>query len=71
MPQLQGRPGNPRPWGLHAFNSGVAVNDGEWRLDNSDVLRDSHNLPAEPVATPGAEAAAARAKLEELLDATP
>ena len=69
MPQLHGRRGIQRAWVHHGFQSGVAVSDGEWRLDNSGTLRDSRNLPAEPVATPGAEADAARAKLEELLDA--
>ncbi|MCH7228413.1 hypothetical protein [Haloferula sp. A504] len=66
---MHGRRGIPRPWVHHGFQSGVAVSDGEWRLDNSGTLRDSRNLPAEPVATPGTEADAARARLEELLDA--
>ncbi|MCH7228952.1 sulfatase-like hydrolase/transferase [Haloferula sp. A504] len=69
VPQLHGRRGIPRAWVHHGFQSGVAVSDGEWRLDNADTLRDSRNLPAEPVAAPGAEADAARAKLEPLLDA--
>lgn len=71
VPQLHGRPGDPRRWVQHAFRQGVAVSDGQWRLDNSGTLRDSRKLPAEPVATPGAETAAAHAKLTTLLDADP
>ena len=71
VPQLHGRRGTPRSWVHHGFQAGTAVSDGEWRLDNSGTLRDSRNLPAEPVATPGAKADAARARLNELLDAAP
>ena len=63
VPQLHGRRGTPRSWVYHGFQAGTAVSDGEWRLDNSGTLRDSRNLPAEPVATPGAKADAARARL--------
>ena len=68
VPQLQGRRGIPRPWVLHGFQNGVGVSDGEWRLDNSGTLRDSRNLPAEPVVAPGPETEATRTKLEGLLD---
>jgi arylsulfatase A-like enzyme len=71
VPQLHGRRGIPRIWVHHGFQNGIAVTDGMWRLDSSDVLRDSSNLPAEPVASPGPDANAARIKLEELLDADP
>ncbi len=69
VPQMQGRRGVQRPWVHQGFQNGVAVSDGKWRLDNSGVLRDSRKLPAEPVAAPGPEADAARAQLQELLDA--
>jgi arylsulfatase A-like enzyme len=69
VPQLHGRRGNPRKWVHHGFRDGIAVSDGAWRLDNSGVLRDSSKLPAEPIASPGPKADAARVKLGELLDA--
>ena len=68
VPQLQGRRGTPRVWVHHGYRNGVAVCDGQWRLDNSGALRDSRMLPAEPVATPGAEADAARTRLSALFD---
>lgn len=67
VPQLHNQPGTLRLSVHHAFRKGVAVSDGQWRLDNSGVLRDSRKLPAEPVAQAGEKANKARAKLKKFL----
>ena len=68
VPQLHGEPGLARKWVRHAFRKGEAVSDDEWRLDNSGVLRDCRELPAEPVVESGEEASSARKKLAPLLN---
>ncbi|WPJ95191.1 sulfatase-like hydrolase/transferase [Coraliomargarita algicola] len=67
-PQLEGRPGLTRSVTHGGIDGSRTIFDGEWRLNNDGVLRDSRNLPTEIVVPLGdPEGDAARERLE-LLD---
>ena len=46
-PQLEGRPGLTRSVTHGGIDGKRTIFDGEWRLNNDGVLRDSRNLPTE------------------------
>ncbi|MBT63317.1 MAG: hypothetical protein CML13_08925 [Puniceicoccaceae bacterium] len=69
-PQLEGRPGLTRSVTHGGIDGKRTIFDGEWRLNNDGVLRDSRNLPTEVVVPVGdPEGDAARERLELLDDA--
>jgi arylsulfatase A-like enzyme len=69
-PQLEGRPGITRSVTHGGIDGKRTIFDGEWRLNNDGVLRDSRNLPTEIIVPEGdPEGDAARERLELLDDA--
>ena len=68
---MHGRRGITREWTHQGLRGDFTVFDGTWPPNASGNLIDASNLPTEPVATPGPEADAARARLQPLLDGIP
>ncbi len=69
-PQLQGRPGKPREWVFVQLGGEWYVRDGRWKLNQAGELFDMKDAPfAQISASPdSADAKAARAKLQAVLD---
>ena len=72
---LQGQPGAPREWVYVELNGRSYVRDARWKLTNHGQLYDLSDAPfvekLVPAEGEGPDAAAARARLQALLDAHP
>jgi len=70
-PQLQGRPGKPREWVFVQLDQNWYARDAQWKLNQAGELFDMKDAPFAqvPASADSADAKAAKARLQAVLDA--